>query len=50
MVPAPFPGLLVGVLENPVVYPGNSLCHFAELDASTVALIEATEHRADSRL
>ncbi len=28
---APFTGLLVGVLENPVVYPGNPLCHLAEV-------------------
>ncbi|MFB6253309.1 MAG: succinylglutamate desuccinylase/aspartoacylase family protein, partial [Halobacteriaceae archaeon] len=34
VVTAPFTGLLVGVLENPVVYPGNPLCHFVELDPS----------------
>ena len=34
-VRAPFTGLLVGVLENPVVYPGNPLCHIVELDEST---------------
>ena len=32
---APFTGLLVGVLENPVVYPGNPLVHIVELDAPT---------------
>jgi predicted deacylase len=32
---APFTGLLVGVLENPVVYPGNPLCHIVELDEAT---------------
>jgi predicted deacylase len=32
-VTAPFAGLLVGVLENPVVYPGNPLCHLVELDS-----------------
>lgn len=42
-VEAPFTGLLVGVLENPVVYPGNPLCHFAELDRSLVELIEKVE-------
>jgi len=31
-VEAPFTGLLVGVLENPVVYPGDPLCHFIKLD------------------
>jgi predicted deacylase len=40
-VQAPFTGLLVGVLENPVVYPGNPLCHFAELDDSIVEVIES---------
>ena len=34
-VSAPFTGLLVGVLENPVVYPGNPLCHIVELDEGT---------------
>ncbi|MFW5965637.1 MAG: succinylglutamate desuccinylase/aspartoacylase family protein [Halodesulfurarchaeum sp.] len=31
-VEAPFTGLLVGVLENPLVYPGNPLCHLVELE------------------
>ncbi|MFB6094291.1 MAG: succinylglutamate desuccinylase/aspartoacylase family protein [Halanaeroarchaeum sp.] len=35
-VRAPFTGLLVGVLENPVVYPGNPLCHLVELDDPTM--------------
>jgi len=39
-VEAPFTGLLVGVLENPVVYPGNPLCHLAELDDNTLRAIE----------
>jgi predicted deacylase len=34
-VDAPFTGLMVGVLENPVVYPGNPLCHLVELDDRT---------------
>ena len=34
-VRAPFTGLLVGVLENPVVYPGNPICHIVELDETT---------------
>jgi len=34
-VEAPFIGLLVGMLENPVVYPGNPLVHLVELDPST---------------
>ena len=34
-VRAPFTGLLVGVLENPVVFPGNPMCHIVELDEQT---------------
>ena len=34
-VEAPFTGLLVGKLENPVVYPGNPLIHLVELDPPT---------------
>ena len=34
-VESPFAGLLVGMLENPVVYPGNPLCHLVELDDRT---------------
>jgi len=34
-VEAPFPGLLVGSLENPLVYPGNPICHLVELDDRT---------------
>jgi predicted deacylase len=40
-VEAPFTGLLVGVLENPVVYPGNPLCHLVELDEETRAVVES---------
>jgi predicted deacylase len=34
-VEAPFTGLLVGKLQNPVVYPGNPLVHLVELDEPT---------------
>ncbi|WP_053948031.1 succinylglutamate desuccinylase/aspartoacylase family protein [Halolamina sediminis] len=34
-VDAPFTGLLVGKLENPLVYPGNPLIHLVELDDPT---------------
>lgn len=34
-VTAPFTGLIVGVLRNPVVFPGNPLCHIVELDDQT---------------
>jgi len=40
-VTAPFTGLLVGVLENPVVYPGNPLCHFAKIDSMREGIISA---------
>jgi predicted deacylase len=40
-VPAPFTGLLVGVLENPVVYPGNPLCHLARVDEATLRAYES---------
>jgi predicted deacylase len=39
-VDAPFTGLLVGVLENPVVYPGNPLCHIVELDDDVRRVVE----------
>jgi len=39
-VEAPFTGLLVGVLENPVVYPGNPLCHLVELGERTRRVVE----------
>ncbi|MHC3438196.1 succinylglutamate desuccinylase/aspartoacylase family protein [Natrialbaceae archaeon A-gly3] len=39
-VEAPFTGLIVGVLENPVVYPGNPLCHLVALSEDTLHAIE----------
>ncbi len=39
-VPAPFAGLMVGVLENPVVYPGNPLCHLVELDTEVLTILK----------
>ncbi|WP_122087925.1 succinylglutamate desuccinylase/aspartoacylase family protein [Halalkalicoccus subterraneus] len=44
-VEAPFTGLLVGVLENPVVYPGNPICHLVELDEGIRHIVE-TRHLA----
>jgi predicted deacylase len=38
---APFTGLLVGMLENPVVYPGNPICHIVEIDEDTRRIIDA---------
>ncbi|MFC3476575.1 succinylglutamate desuccinylase/aspartoacylase family protein [Halobacterium litoreum] len=45
-VTAPFTGLLVGSLENPVVYPGNPLCHLVELDDRTRRVIESRRGRS----
>jgi len=39
-VTAPFTGLMVGILENPVVYPGNPLCHLVELGGQTRRVVE----------
>ena len=44
-VEAPFTGLLVGILENPVVYPGNPLCHLVELDEQTQLNVEREQSR-----
>jgi predicted deacylase len=40
LIRAPFTGLLVGVLENPVVYPGNPLCHFVKIDDMEKSIIQ----------
>jgi len=42
-VEAPFTGLLVGSIENPIVYPGNPLCHLAELDPGTQRVVAARQ-------
>jgi len=47
-VEAPFTGLLVGVLENPVVYPGNPLCHMVELAADTRRALKRDRARTGS--
>ena len=39
-VRAPFTGVIVGVLENPLVYPGNPLCHLVRLDDRTLRAVE----------
>jgi predicted deacylase len=41
VVDAPFTGLLVGVLENPVALPGHPLCHLVGLDEETTDEIDA---------
>lgn len=40
VVEAPFTGLLVGMLENPVVYPGNPLCHLVKIRNTQERIIE----------
>ncbi len=40
VVRAPFTGLLVGVLENPVALPGHPLCHLVRIDEETSEEIE----------
>ena len=40
VVEAPFTGLIIGILKNPVVYPGNPLCHLAELDEQTKRFVQ----------
>ena len=42
-VTAPFTGLIVGVLENPVVFPGNPLCHVVDLDEQTRRAYEQSQ-------
>lgn len=48
-VHAPFTGLLVGVLENPVVYPGNPLCHLVEVEATVRRSIELQSEQSDPK-
>ncbi|MFB6172658.1 MAG: succinylglutamate desuccinylase/aspartoacylase family protein [Haloarculaceae archaeon] len=43
VVRSPFTGLLVGVLENPLVYPGNPLCHLVHLDEVTLNAMESDQ-------
>jgi predicted deacylase len=46
-VEAPFTGLLVGVLENPVALPGHPLCHLAAVDDATCEEIQAEIERGE---
>lgn len=47
VVTAPFTGLLVGILENPVVYPGNPLCHLVALGERTRRALERDRARRE---
>jgi len=46
-VRAPFTGLLVGILENPVAVPGHPVCHLVRTDQSTRREIEAEIRRGE---
>ncbi len=35
-IEAPFTGLLIGIPQNPLVYPGNPLCHLVALEGPTL--------------
>ncbi|ELY87587.1 succinylglutamate desuccinylase/aspartoacylase [Natrialba hulunbeirensis JCM 10989] len=48
-VEAPFTGLIVGILENPVVYPGNPLCHLVGLKHETRVALERERGTERSR-
>ena len=47
VVAAPFTGLIVGVLENPVALPGHPICHLVRIDADTREEIEREISRGD---
>jgi predicted deacylase len=44
-VEAPFTGLLVGILRNPLVYPGNPICHLVALDEMTMRALRGSQTR-----
>lgn len=48
VVEAPFTGLLVGILENPVVYPGNPLCNLVKLDEQIRRIVEREQSSRDT--
>ncbi|MFC7130628.1 succinylglutamate desuccinylase/aspartoacylase family protein [Haloferax chudinovii] len=44
-VRAPFTGIVVGVLECPLAYPGHPLCHFVRVDEETADIIRGDIER-----
>lgn len=38
---APFTGVMVGVLNNPVVYPGNPICHLVKVPDAVETILRA---------
>ena len=47
LVTAPFTGLVLGVLENPVAAPGHPLCHLVRIDRETRVEIEREIERGE---
>jgi len=47
VVDAPFTGIVVGILENPVAQPGHPLCHLVRIDATTRDEIEREIERGE---
>ncbi len=45
VVTAPFTGIVVGLLANPVVYPGNPLCHLVSVETDVRDAVQL--HRTD---
>ena len=39
---SPFTGLIVGLLQNPIVRPGDPICHLVTLDSETISAYHAT--------
>jgi predicted deacylase len=48
VVTAPFTGLIVGILENPLAQPGHPLCHLVRLDEDTTRAVETEIERGDA--
>jgi hypothetical protein len=48
-IEAPFTGLLIGVPQNPLVYPGNPLCHLVSLEGATLRAYRQVHETAATR-
>jgi len=48
-IEAPFTGLLIGVPQNPLVYPGNPLCHLVSLEGATLRAYRQVHETAVTR-
>ncbi len=47
-VEAPFTGVLIGIPQNPLVYPGNPLCHLVSLDEATLRAFRQVTEQAET--